>query len=72
MEVDHILLNEIVWSVLVKLASSVSLRTYPVWEAMRTMKNGKAGCPTEGLVNELLKYGGMHATRVQKTTIYHQ
>ena len=23
------------------------------------MKNGKAGCPTDGLVNELLKYGGM-------------
>jgi hypothetical protein len=33
-----------------------------VWEAMRTLKNGKAGCPTsptDGLVNELLKYGGM-------------
>ena len=28
-----------------------------VWEAMRTLKNGKAGCPTDGLVNELLKYG---------------
>jgi hypothetical protein len=22
-----------------------------VWEAMRTLKNGKAGCPTDGLVN---------------------
>ncbi len=30
-----------------------------VWEAMRTLKNGKDGCPTDGLVNELLKYGGM-------------
>ena len=32
---------------------------WQVWEAMRTLKNGKAGCPTDGLVNELLKYGGM-------------
>ena len=30
-----------------------------VWDAMRSLKNGKAGCPTDGLVNELLKYGGM-------------
>ncbi len=30
-----------------------------VWEAMRTLKNGKVGCLTDGLVNELLKYGGM-------------
>jgi hypothetical protein len=29
-----------------------------VWEAIRTLMNGKAGCPTDGLVKELLKYGG--------------